>query len=109
MYSVSSAIEAPQAGGTGNSIVMSHISKALFDLDPDLTRRLRRIGILDHEQLRRIGSVRAWRRLVQAGLDDRLQSLLELEAAIEGTRWQKVSLERREELKLSAISFSQGE
>jgi hypothetical protein len=88
---------------------MSHSYNEFLNLRWDLRRQLKQIGIVNLEQLERNGAINAWRRLVQAGLDDRWQTLLELEAAVEGTSWYKVPLERREELKLSAIAFSQGD
>jgi len=37
-----------------------------------------------------------------------MNSLLALEGAIEGVRWQDLPIERREELKMMAVGFSQG-
>jgi hypothetical protein len=87
---------------------MLQVSDSFLNVDPDLIGRLKSIGIINLKQLRQLGAVAAWRKLVQNGLDGRLQSLLDLEAAVEGTRWQNVPLDRREELALCAISFSQG-
>ena len=78
------------------------------NIGPELAAQLKEIGINTSEELLRIGAMAAWQRLVRAGLRDCMDSLLALEGAIEGVRWQELPIERREELKLMAVGFSQG-
>jgi hypothetical protein len=82
--------------------------ESLPNIGPELAAQLQKIGISTSEELLRIGAVAAWQRLVRAGLRDCMNSLLALEGAIEGVRWQELPIERREELKLMAVGFSQG-
>jgi len=87
---------------------MSKPIESLPNIGPELAAQLQKIGISTAEDLLRIGAVAAWQRLVRAGLRDCMNSLLALEGAIEGVRWQEVPVERKEELKMMAVGFSQG-
>jgi DNA transformation protein and related proteins len=82
--------------------------ESLPNIGPELAAQLQKIGINTSEELLRVGAMAAWQRLVRAGLRDCLNSLLALEGAIEGVRWQELPIERKEELKLMAVGFSQG-
>jgi hypothetical protein len=82
--------------------------QSLPNIGPELAAQLQKIGINTSEELLRVGAVAAWQRLVRAGLRDCMNSLLALEGAIEGVRWQELPIERKEELKLMAVGFSQG-
>jgi DNA transformation protein len=81
---------------------------SLPNIGPELATQLRHVGITTAEDLVHTGAVKAWQRLVNAGLRDCVHSLLALEGAIEGVRWHQISLERREELKQQAVAYSQG-
>jgi len=87
---------------------MSKPIESLPNIGPELAAQLQKIGISTAEDLLRIGAVAAWQRLVRVGLRDCMNSLLALEGAIEGVRWQEVPVERKEELKMMAVGFSQG-
>jgi len=87
---------------------MSKPIESLPNIGPELAAQLQKIGVSTAEDLLRVGAVAAWQRLVRAGLRDCMNSLFALEGAIEGVRWQEVPIERKEELKLMAVGFSQG-
>ena len=87
---------------------MSKPIESLPNIGPELAVQLQKIGIGTAEDLLRIGAIAAWQLLVRAGLRDCMNSLLAIEGAIEGVRWQEVPIERKEELKLMAVGFSQG-
>lgn len=82
--------------------------ESLPNIGPELAAQLQKVGINTSEELLRTGAMAAWQRLVRAGFRDCMNSLLALEGAIEGVRWQELPIERREELKLMAVGFSQG-
>ena len=82
--------------------------ESLPNIGPELAIQLKKAGITNAEELVRLGAMNAWRRLVRAGLRGDVTSLLALEGAIEGIRWHEIPLERRQELKQFAVSYSQG-
>jgi DNA transformation protein len=82
--------------------------ESLPNIGPELATQLNKAGITNAEELVRLGAMTAWRRLVRAGLRGEVNSLLALEGAIEGVRWHEIPLERRQELKQLAVSYSQG-
>lgn len=82
--------------------------ESLPNIGPELANQLNKVGITNAEDLVGLGAMTAWRRLVRAGLQGEVSSLLALEGAIEGIRWHEISLERRQELKELAVSYSEG-
>lgn len=82
--------------------------ESLPNVGPELATQLKKVGITTGEELLRAGAIGAWQRLVRAGLRDCMNSLLALEGAIEGVRWQELPFERKQELRQMAVGFSQG-
>jgi hypothetical protein len=82
---------------------------SLPNIDAQLAADLEAIGINTAEDLVRDGAGKVWRRLVDEGLCHDIQSLLILEGAVEGVNWSQIPFDRRQELSLEAVSYSQGE
>ena len=82
--------------------------ESLPNIGPELATELKKVGITNADELVRLGAMAAWRRLVRVGLRGEVNSLLALEGAIEGIRWHEIPLERRQELKELAVSYSEG-
>jgi DNA transformation protein and related proteins len=82
--------------------------ESLPNIGPELAIQLNKVGITSAEELVGLGAMTVWRRLMRTGLRGEVNILLALEGAIEGIRWHEIPLERRQELKQLAVSYSQG-
>jgi DNA transformation protein len=80
----------------------------LPNLGPRSQDMLAKAGITSPEQLRQLGSVRAYARVQKAGAEPSLNLLWALEGALTGQPWQEVSREHRLSL-LLALEAHQSE
>jgi len=71
----------------------------LPNLGKVVVAQLKRAGIETSEELRRLGSVTAAVRLVEAGVDVCSSKLSALEGAIRGVRWHAIPAEERAALR----------
>ncbi len=79
---------------------------ALPNLGPKSSEMLRAAGIKSIEELRSLGSVRAYLKIKAAGASASLNLLWSLEGAITGLPWQVVAREHRLSLLLSLETHS---
>jgi DNA transformation protein len=77
----------------------------LPNLGPKSQQMLDRAGIVSLEQLRALGSVRAYARVKRNGGNPTLNLLWALEGALTGTPWQDVAREHRTSLLLALESY----
>lgn len=89
---------------------MSERLADLRNLGPRTEELLPRAGIATPEDLERVGSVEAYRRIVEGGLADwNVVGLWALEGALLDTPWNGLPAERREELRELARRIDAGE
>ena len=81
---------------------------SLANLGPKSAQFLLHAGITSHEQLERLGSVKAYSMVKQVEPSASLNLLWALEGAISGLRWREVAKEHRTSLLLALETYEQG-
>lgn len=66
-----------------------------LNLGPVSAEMLRKIGIENIEQLRAVGAVPAYKKLIAVGLKPSLNLLYAMEGALTGQSWQTVAREKK--------------
>ena len=80
----------------------------LANLGPKSAQFLRNAGITSHEQLKQLGSVKAYSMVKQVEPSASLNLLWALEGALSGLHWREVAKEHRTSLLLALETYEQG-
>ena len=81
---------------------------SLANLGPKSAQFLHSAGITSHEQLERLGSVKAYAMVKQVEPSASLNLLWALEGALSGLHWREVAKEHRTSLLLALETYEQG-
>ncbi|MBS2963279.1 TfoX/Sxy family DNA transformation protein [Actinocrinis puniceicyclus] len=74
-----------------------------MNIGPVLSERLGSVGIETLEQLKQLGTLRAWERIAEkTPEEERVHTLLALEGAIRAVRWTAISRPERDRLLAAA-------
>jgi DNA transformation protein len=97
----------PQAGQAAAESEVATLAK-LANLGPKSAQFMQRAGITSIEQLKRLGSVRAYSMVKHVEPSASLNLLWALEGALSGLHWQEVAKEHRTSLLLALETHEQG-